>query len=284
MGNDGKLEVTRGAATGRPAGVFDAASLINDAIDADPAVIDRLEALHPTFRRLRDQEGRETVGRMATLRDAAAIAELPVSVVVDVVNGRLPARCAMAGREAEPEPRPSWLDGFDAAAACHIDVRPILAAGHDPFLQVMAAVEEVPPGGALTIDAPFNPTPLRRSLAGRGFATFGQRLELDHWRIFCRHREAEEVVEPVATIPDPDARVWRGDDGTHIDVRGLERPRPLIAILSLIDGCRPAGPIVAHLDREPVFLYPELAERGWSHAIVPGEAGEIRLVIRKGGG
>jgi hypothetical protein len=40
--------------------------------------------------------------------------------------------------------------------------------------------------------------------------------------------------------------------------------------------------VIAHLEREPVFLYPELAERGWSHALVPGEPGEVRLVLRVG--
>ena len=87
---------------------------------------------------------------------------------------------------------------------------------------------------------------------------------------------------PVTT--DNGAKVWRAGDGVHIDVRGLERPGPMIAILSLIDGSGHEGVVVAHLDREPVFLYPELAERGWSHALVPGEADEVRLVLSKGDG
>lgn len=80
------------------------------------------------------------------------------------------------------------------------------------------------------------------------------------------------------------AKVWRAGDGVHIDVRGLERPGPMIAILALIDGSGHDGVVVAHLDREPVFLYPELAERGWSHAPVSGKPDEVRLVLRKGDG
>ena len=77
--------------------------------------------------------------------------------------------------------------------------------------------------------------------------------------------------------------MWRTADGVHIDVRGLERPRPMIAILSLIDQPGHEGAVIAHLDREPVFLYPELAERGWSYRIVSGEPDEVRLVLEKGG-
>jgi hypothetical protein len=274
------------APAGRPARRFDANARVNDVIAADPAVVDRLEALHPTFRRLRDQEGRETVGEMATLDDVAEIAEVPVSVLLAVVNGEVPATCAAGSREGEEERRPDWMDRFDEAAALHIDVRPILAGGHDPFIEIMAVVDKVRAGGGLTIDAPFNPSPLRRVFAGKGFATFAQRLAPDHWRIFCLHGETEEAAQPPRPLPtttDLGAKVWRTGDGVHIDVRGLERPRPMIAILSLIDGPGHEDAVTAHLDREPVFLYPELTERGWSYGIVPGEPGEVRLVLKKGG-
>ena len=54
----------------------------------------------------------------------------------------------------------------------------------------------------------------------------------------------------------------------HLDVRGLELPEPMVAILRLIDGGEVENVLIAHLDREPVFLYPELDERGWAHEII----------------
>lgn len=291
MNNSGRTEA-EGRNADTQAEPFDADSMVADVIAIDPAVVDRLEVLHPTFRRLRDQEGRETVGRMATLRDVAKIAEVPVAVLLGVVNGELPAPCAAGSWDGEEERRPVWMDRFDEAAAPRIDVRPILAEGHDPFVEIMAVVDKVPAGGGVMIDVPFNPSPLRRVLAGRGFATFGQRLAPDHWCICCQQGETDEAEPPTPARSQPappptttelGAKVWRTDDAVHIDVRGLERPRPMIAILSLIDGAGHEGVVIAHLDREPVFLYPELAERGWSHGIVPGEPDEVRLVLEKGG-
>ncbi|MCC6948388.1 MAG: DUF2249 domain-containing protein [Bradyrhizobiaceae bacterium] len=55
----------------------------------------------------------------------------------------------------------------------------------------------------------------------------------------------------------------------HIDVRGLEPPEPMLAILQLIDGGMIETALIAHLDREPIFLYPELNERGWAFEILP---------------
>lgn len=72
--------------------------------------------------------------------------------------------------------------------------------------------------------------------------------------------------------PD-DERIWRTEEALHVDVRGLEPPGPMIAILRLIDGDQVDGALIAHLDREPIFLYPELHERGWAYELLPHAGG-----------
>jgi hypothetical protein len=78
------------------------------------------------------------------------------------------------------------------------------------------------------------------------------------------------------------SRTWRTAEGLHDDVSGLDPPEPMVAILSLIDSGEVEGALIAHLDREPIFLYPELDDRGWSHELVPscgdpGCPGEVQL-------
>jgi hypothetical protein len=75
------------------------------------------------------------------------------------------------------------------------------------------------------------------------------------------------------------ARRWTEDGRPHIDVRGLDPPAPLVAILALIRDVGPGRAIVVHHDRDPVFLYPELAEIGWTAERVDSERGEVRLVL-----
>ena len=48
--------------------------------------------------------------------------------------------------------------------------------------------------------------------------------------------------------------MWRTADAVHIDLRGLEPPEPMVAILQTIDGGEVDTALVAHLDREPIFL------------------------------
>lgn len=67
--------------------------------------------------------------------------------------------------------------------------------------------------------------------------------------------------------------MWRTADAIHIDVRDLESPEPMVAILQTIDGGEVETALIAHLDREPIFLYPELDDRGWSHELIQPSCG-----------
>lgn len=80
------------------------------------------------------------------------------------------------------------------------------------------------------------------------------------------------------------ARTWRAEDGWHIDVRGMEPPGPLVAIVRLVESITDGTPVTVHHDRDPQLLYPELAERGWFAQRVAGEPGELRLRLTVGDG
>jgi hypothetical protein len=73
------------------------------------------------------------------------------------------------------------------------------------------------------------------------------------------------------------ARSWDETDGTHIDVRGLPAPQPLVQILALLQRLPRSAVVTVHHDRDPVWLYPELVQIGWWADRIPGEPGEVRL-------
>ena len=67
----------------------------------------------------------------------------------------------------------------------------------------------------------------------------------------------------------------------HLDVRGLPAPQPMVAILSCCAQAPAGASLVVSLDRDPVFLYPELAERGWTATRIAGDDGEVRLRVER---
>jgi len=261
--------------------------MVADAIKADPGVIDRLIELDPTFRKLRNPVLRRVMARLVTFRDASRVAGLPIERLMAAVNGEDwqaeagPDGTAPAGALAA-EPVPDWMARFDRDAAEILDVRPILEAGDEPLGTAMKRAARIAEDGFFVIEAPFDPAPLRRVLARKGFVSYGRRIADDHWEIVLLRDTALAAASADADGEERTARQWRDGDETHIDVRGLDPPQPMLAILELIESGAVTGPIIVHHEREPIFLYPELAERGWRHEIVAGDPGEVRLCLTAG--
>ena len=76
-------------------------------------------------------------------------------------------------------------------------------------------------------------------------------------------------------------RHWVEADGIHIDVRGLPPPEPLVAILALVRGVHDATAVIVHHERDPLWLYPELAEIGWGAERIEADPGEVRLRLER---
>ena len=176
---------------------------------------------------------------------------------------------------------PVWL----AAALDQppLDVRAMLALGEDPLGAIMEAADSVGFGGFLVVDAPFNPSPLRRILAARGFSSYGRRMDAGHWRVyFHMNGAADWEHDSEVAVLEEGAMVWREADGLHVDVRKLKPPFPMLAILRLIDDDAQLAALVVHHERMPHYLLPELAERGWSVARVAEEFQDVRLWLERG--
>jgi hypothetical protein len=166
----------------------------------------------------------------------------------------------------------------------YLDARPLLAQRQEPLSALMAAAARVAPGGLLVVDAPFDPVPLKRLLGGKGFSHETEQPAADHFRIRFRRAAAAapSPASPTVATDSVGAKLWREADGAHIDVRGLTPPNPMVAILRLLEQPTCGDVVIVHHEREPVFLFPELAQRGWSHQPIPAELPELRYRLRRG--
>lgn len=71
---------------------------------------------------------------------------------------------------------------------------------------------------------------------------------------------------------------WSAADGVHIEVRGLAAPAPFVQIIQLLESLSVPCSIIVHHDRDPLPLYDELAQRGWSAQRIAGDAGIVGLL------
>jgi hypothetical protein len=224
------------------------------------------------------------MARLVTFRDAARVGGVSLETLLSTVN-QTPwtAKDAVPPDTDDEDGPPEWMALVETARHRWFDARPLLEKDKEPFRAIMRQAAKVRAGGFLILDAPFDPAPLRRVLARKGFVAYGTHIGEDHWRTwFLKDPSlAAAATDQIADADDETAvaRVWREDGDVHIDVRGLEPPQPMLAIIREIE--RDDGPaaLTIHHEREPVFLYPELAERGWHHKLVDGDPGEVRLIL-----
>lgn len=67
----------------------------------------------------------------------------------------------------------------DRPATRTLDVRPILAAGEEPFALIMTTADALPAGATLDLVAPFEPVPLYAKLGARGWAHHVRTVDVD---------------------------------------------------------------------------------------------------------
>jgi uncharacterized protein (DUF2249 family) len=197
-------------------------------------------------------------------------AERPEPDVWRVLVQRRVAAPAPAGAA----PRPAALAGTPPSQHVHVDVRDDVRRGEEPFGRIMAAVAGLGDGQVLVLRAPFEPVPLYAVLGRRGFAHFAERRAEADWTVFFYRDAPDAAPSPAAAGPTPAVP-------GRLDVRGLEPPQPMVRVLEAVERLRPGGTLEVLLERRPLFLYPQLDERGFTHRTDEPAPGVVRVVIRR---
>ena len=139
-----------------------------------------------------------------------------------------------------------------------LDVREDIRAGREPFNRIVAMVKALEPGQVLVVRVPFEPVPLYAVLGARGLTHWTECLAADDWRVWF-YTEAAPAL----------------------DVRGLPPPQPMLRVLERVDSLAPGASLTVIHDRRPMFLYPQLEDRGFTHATEEPAPGVVRIVITR---
>lgn len=154
------------------------------------------------------------------------------------------------------------------AARRHVDVRPILASGAEPYGVIMEAVDALAPDEVLSLATPFDPEPLHGVLDKKGFARATREEAPDHF--------VTEYWRPGTTAtPEPG-----GGAEVVLDVRGMQPPEPVALTLEALEGLPDGARLVQVNERVPVFLLPHLDELGFDYSIDEDERGTIITITR----
>jgi uncharacterized protein (DUF2249 family) len=94
----------------------------------------------------------------------------------------------------------------------------------------------------------------------------------------------ERIAEPSAQAPQPLVVVNTATRkaGPHIENRGLEPPEPMVRIFEGLSQLEPGAELTSRLDREPLLLYPHLAQRGFAYETTAEPDGSYLIRIWHG--
>jgi uncharacterized protein (DUF2249 family) len=243
-------------------------------LDEHPELVEVLAGCHDHFARLRHRLLRRLMAPRVSVGQAAGLAGMPVSDLVTTLRraiGEPDEPSAAPPAPVVPSgPRPAELDRLRVV---EVDVRDDLRRGEEPFGRIMAAVQTLGLAEALVVRAPFEPVPLYDVLRRRGLAHWAEQRASDDWSVWF-HRGASSLAPTALPVSTAVA-------AATLDVRGLEPPLPMVRVLERLDTLAPGDTLTVLHGRRPLFLYPQLDERGFHHETDEPEPGLVRIVIRR---
>ena len=153
-------------------------------LDHYPQLEEVLIEMAPAFKKLRNPILRNTVAKVATLRQVAQIGNVPLGKLINqlrsVVGQTADFETESGTREASVPP--DWFNPSKIMKS--LDARPIIEAGKQPMSQVLDELKGLKSGEICQLITPFIPAPLIDMAMKKDYQTWSQQVEKDVFHTF----------------------------------------------------------------------------------------------------
>lgn len=259
---------------------------IADIIKANEKAIDVIAAINPHFRKLKNPILRKLLAPRVNVEQAANIGKTTVNTILNKLkelNFEIEeCDCEKENNIQEINSKEEIINEEDIVS---FDVRPIIKNGEDPLKAIMVEVKKLPLNKTLLIINSFEPIPLINLLREKGFSASVQKIEEDIIYTYFTKKEDKINIESENLYGanndfDEKLHVFK-DKLKEIDVRSLEMPGPMVAILAEINDLKSGEALLVHHKRIPQFLLPELNTLGFNYLFNEIEEGYLKILIFK---
>ncbi|MGL6021730.1 MAG: DUF2249 domain-containing protein [Chitinophagaceae bacterium] len=177
---------------------------------------------------------------------------------------------------------PNFINYIDQYHVIDLDVRPMLHKKQDPFKVIMDAIAPIHSYEVLKLITTFEPLPLIKVVTKKGFECHVERINEDLFYTYmnCSQKKENSSVSQSTQSWEKVFSQYQELFET-IDVRELEMPLPMVTILEKIETLSPEKALLVYHKRIPVYLLPELEERGFSYSIKEIDNDNVHLLIYK---
>ena len=256
-------------------------------VDRD-LVIRTLVGLNKKFSRLKNPILRNLLVKRVSIADACKMSKTEISDFMWImkqigfkVTSDTFVENDIAGRTISFQEPLDYLE---------LDVRPVLAQDKDPLKEILAAIKKLEEGQGLKLVNTFEPLPLIHLLADKGFS-FRMEHPEPNLVVTYFNKAGSNLVETVTiplTVPATDNdqfdRLLKRFDEHRIiflDVRQLEMPKPMLAILEQTPNLVAGNALFVYHKKIPVYLLPELEKQGLTYVFKTIGPADINMLIYK---
>ena len=143
---------------------------IGELLEAFPHLEPVLMDLAPAFKKLKNPVLRKTIGKVATLQQAASVGGISVSELVNAL--RTEAGQELFTPEAEAGDinfeKPSWFNPERVVE--RFEATPLINSGQNPMQEVFHRLEKLEEEGIFLLVTPFVPAPIIELISLKGYA------------------------------------------------------------------------------------------------------------------
>jgi len=262
---------------------------ISQLLDANcDLVIKTLAGLNKKFSRLKNPLLRTLLAKRVSIADACRISQTDIT---DFMWSMKQIGFKVANETSATNDAPTSAGSFcEPIDYLELDVRPILARDKDPLKEILAHIKMLEEDQGLKLINTFEPFPLINLLAQKGFSHRVEHVGADTVITYFSKSARRSTQTPAAPAAEPinDDRqfddVLTGFTPGHIrylDVRNLEMPKPMLAILEQTPGLTAGNALFVYHKKIPVYLLPELEKQGLRYIFKTIAPGDVNMLIYK---
>ncbi|MBF6609888.1 MAG: DUF2249 domain-containing protein [Chryseobacterium sp.] len=267
---------------------------ISELIKEDPESINAIASIAKPLEKLKNPILRKIMASRVTIAEAAKMGGATVEDFIRVLRplGFHFEETVSEKEIASVENKPEWLQKTAEPEIDFYDVRPIIDNGADPLKEILHRFKETPSGKILCIINSFIPTPLIHLLKQeKAEDTF---TEIKSEKLFYTYFLKKEKQEEVISASSEEKLLMHNEESfgeiysrfsqeqlREIDVRSLEMPGPMEAILSELEDLPEDHALYIHHKRVPVYLLEELADKDFEVHIYSVDEGNVKMLIFK---
>jgi hypothetical protein len=141
---------------------------VGELLEAYPELEELLMSMAPAFKKLKNPILRRTVGRVASLQQAAAVGNISIDHLVNTLR-KAAGQDIMAVEEAGynvSDKAPDWMD--ETSVKGDFDASAIINKGESPMQHILSEVHDLGKGELFIFRTPFLPAPILEKLKQTG--------------------------------------------------------------------------------------------------------------------